>query len=389
MLGIGCILMQACSTYAADPQPDADGWFRVPVPDSWRRPLTGALAAQKGYGWFRCAVVVPQEWKSQQVHVLVEPVDDARGIYVNGASVGATGTFPPRYRSGLGESGRFQIPTDVLQFGERNVIAIRAYRSDGRNNFSVAPPILYTPTSAIRMDGDWLYRPGDDRKWAALPVVGAVATYKNVDAVQDLESYLRRRKGDHDPFTPAEALAGFQLPADLVLEQPVAEPAVRQPLFLNFDERGRMWVLQYLQYPTPAGLKMVSRDQHLRTVYDKVPLAPPHHVRGRDKITIHEDTNGDGRFDRHSTFVDGLNIATSFARGRGGLWVLNPPYLLFYPDLNNDDVPDSDPVVHLQGFGMEDTHSVVNSLRWGPDGWLYAAQGSTVSGQVVVVGTGK
>ena len=70
------------------------------------------------------------------------------------------------------------------------------------------------------------------------------------------------------------------------------------------------------------------------------------------------------------------------AQGRGGVWVLNPPYLLFYPDRNNDDVPDGDPEVHLQGFGLEDTHSVVNSLRWGPDGWLYAAQGSTVTGHV-------
>ena len=87
-------------------------------------------------------------------------------------------------------------------------------------------------------------------------------------------------------------------------------------------------------------------------------------------------------FDRHKTFVEGLNIATSALRGRGGVWVLNPPYLLFYPDRNNDDVPDGDPEVHLQGFGLEDTHSVVNSLRWGPDGWIYAAQGSTVTGHV-------
>ena len=64
------------------------------------------------------------------------------------------------------------------------------------------------------------------------------------------------------------------------------------------------------------------------------------------------------------------------------MWVLNPPYLLFYPDRNGDDVPDGDPEVHLQGFGLEDTHSVVNSLRWGPDGWIYAAQGSTVTGHV-------
>ena len=62
--------------------------------------------------------------------------------------------------------------------------------------------------------------------------------------------------------------------------------------------------------------------------------------------------------------------------------MLNPPYLLFYPDRDRDDVPDGDPGRPSEGFGLEDTHSVVNSLRWGPDGWLYAAQGSTVTGHV-------
>src|SRR5439155_378287 len=72
--------------------------------------------------------------------------------------------------------------------------------------------------------------------------------------------------------------------------------------------------------------------------------------------------------------------------GRGGVWVMNPPYLLFYPDKNQDDVPDGDPEVRLAGFGLEDTHSVANSLRWGPDGWLYGCQGSTVTGNIFVFG---
>ncbi len=183
-------------------------------------------------------------------------------------------------------------------------------------------------------------------------------------------------------LSPAESARSFTVPDDLEIEQVLAEPVVRQPVFLNFDERGRMWVVQYLQYPAPAGLKVVSRDNFWRAVYDKVPEPPPRGARGLDKITIHEDTDGDGVFDKHKTFVDGLNIATACVKGRGGVWVLNPPYLLFYPDRNDDDVPDGDPVVHLEGFGLEDTHSVVNSLRWGPDGWLYAAQGSTVTANV-------
>lgn len=183
-------------------------------------------------------------------------------------------------------------------------------------------------------------------------------------------------------FSPADSLKQFTVPEDLKIESVLAEPHVKQPIFQNFDERGRMWVINYLQYPYPEGLRVLSKDKHHRSVYDKVPLPPPHHDRGADKITIHEDTNGDGIYDKHKTFVDGLNIASSFVKGRGGVWVLNPPYLLFYPDKDNDDVPDGDPVVHLEGFGMEDTHSVVNSLRWGPDGWLYSSQGSTVSGKV-------
>jgi putative membrane-bound dehydrogenase-like protein len=184
------------------------------------------------------------------------------------------------------------------------------------------------------------------------------------------------------PKTPAEALKCLKAADDLELEQVLAEPIVAQPLFMNFDERGRLWVVQYLQYPYPAGLKILSEDKFLRAVYDKVPPPPPHHFKGRDKITIHEDTHGNGVFDKHKTFVEGLNIVTSCERGRGGVWVLNPPYLLFYPDKDNDDVPDGDPVVHLEGFGLEDTHSCANSLQWGPDGWLYACQGSTVSGAI-------
>ncbi len=162
----------------------------------------------------------------------------------------------------------------------------------------------------------------------------------------------------------------------------LADPDIAQPLFMSWDARGRMWLAEYRQYPDPAGLKMVSRDVFLRSVYDKVPLAPPHHVKGQDRISIHEDTDGDGVYDSHKIFVDGLNLATSCAIGRGGVFVTNPPYLLFYSDANQDDVPDGDPEVLLEGFGIEDSHSVINSLRFGPDGWLYGAQGSTVSANV-------
>jgi putative heme-binding domain-containing protein len=183
-------------------------------------------------------------------------------------------------------------------------------------------------------------------------------------------------------LSPAEAAKTFKVPADLRLDQVLAEPIVRQPVSMTFDEKGRLWVVQYLQYPRPAGLQLISRDVHWRAVYDKVPPPPPHHFRGKDVISIHEDTDGDGRFDKHTVFVEGLNIATAALPGRGGVWVLNPPYLLFYPTKPGSDVPAGDPVVHLQGFGLEDTHSCASNLHWGPDGWIYGAHGSTVTANI-------
>lgn len=188
----------------------------------------------------------------------------------------------------------------------------------------------------------------------------------------------------------AEAsLAGMITPDDLTVDLLKSEPAIQQPVFLRFDDRGRMWVVEYRQYPNPAGLTLVSRDQYWRNVYDRKP-APPGHpdfVPGADRITIHEDRDGDGAFEHSKVFVDGLNLATAAVSGPEGVWVLQPPYLLFYPDRDQDDTPDGDPEVILDGFGIQDTHAVVSSLGWGPDGWLYAAQGSTVTSDVTVTGS--
>jgi len=161
-----------------------------------------------------------------------------------------------------------------------------------------------------------------------------------------------------------------------------SEPEIRQPLSIAFDERGRMWVIQYLQYPKPAGLKPVKVDQYLRTKYDRVPEPPPRGVKGADLITICDDTDGDGRADKFTDFVTGLNLCSGMVLGHGGVFVAQPPYLLFYADRNRDDIPDGDPEVLLSGFGIEDAHALANSLTWGPDGWLYGAQGSTVTANI-------
>lgn len=193
-------------------------------------------------------------------------------------------------------------------------------------------------------------------------------------------------------LTPSEGEPKLLVSDDLQLDLLLQEPTVANPVYMTFDERGRLWVTQFRQYPWPAGLKLLSRDSVYRNIYSPPFAPPPPHAvdspfRGKDRVTIHEDRDGDGRFDETKVFVDGLNLASAALPGRGGVFVINPPYLLFYADRNRDDVPDAEtPEILLSGFGFEDSHALANSLRWGPDGWIYAAQGSTVTSNIVTYG---
>lgn len=367
-------------------------WDTLPVPGAWEEVSKGKYKNYDGLAWYRCLVKIPKTWQGDDLSLTVQSIDNCFEVFVNGHRVGSSGKFPPNYQNGLSNRPvSYSVPADKINAGAANLIAFRIYDDDGRGGFKGAPPILANETLAIPLKGNWQFRTGDNIKWTNPNSIknDNIPTFFRYDEISTVRAKFFKKETAKGGLSPEEAMRKFQIADDLEIKQVLTEPIVRQPVSLNFDERGRMWVVQYLQYPNPAGLKLLSRDNYWRNVYDKVPPAPPHHFRGKDKITIHEDTDGDGIYDRHKTFVDGLNIVTAVTKGRGGVWVLNPPYLLFYPDKNNDDIPDGDPVVHLSGFGLEDTHSVVNSLCWGPDGWLYAAQGSTVSAQVRVSGKEK
>ncbi|MBB5037818.1 putative heme-binding domain-containing protein [Prosthecobacter dejongeii] len=211
---------------------------------------------------------------------------------------------------------------------------------------------------------------------------GAVAGNEEVKKIMETRKGRGVMADDTPPTPPMEAVKKFATRSDVAVDLMASEPAVEQPLYASWDSKGRMWVTQYRQYQFPAGLKIVSYDQHLRAKFDKVPLPPPRGEKGADKITVFEDTDGDGAFDKHTDVITGLNIASAALPGMGRIWVLNPPYLLSYPDANQDSLPDGDPEVELTGFGLEDTHAVATNLQWGLDGWLYGANGSTTTGNV-------
>src|SRR5665213_2297958 len=116
-------------------------------------------------------------------------------------------------------------------------------------------------------------------------------------------------------FTPEEAVKRMKLPEGFEARLVASEPAIAQPECIEFDDRGRLWVIQYLQYPNPAGLKRVKVDRYSRTVYDKLPEPPPRGPKGADRITILSDFDANGLARQAKDFVGGLNLASGLAFG--------------------------------------------------------------------------
>lgn len=151
-------------------------------------------------------------------------------------------------------------------------------------------------------------------------------------------------------LSPAEAIAKMTVPEGFSVELVASEPDIVNPVSMTIDERGRFWITESLEYPrrTPGP--------------------------GKDRVKILEDTDADGRMDKFTLFMEGLNIPSGIAVGHGGVWVANAPDLLFVQDTDGDGKADTSEVV-VTGFGRDDTHELPNSLTWGPDGWLYGLNG--------------
>ena len=160
------------------------------------------------------------------------------------------------------------------------------------------------------------------------------------------------------PLTPPlDALKLLKLPPGFQATLFAAEPDVQNPIAMAWDSRGRLWIAENYTYAESK----VGFDRSLR-----------------DRILIFEDTDNDGRFDKRTVFWDGAQLLTSLELGFGGVFALCPPNLLFIPDRNGDDVPDSEPIVLLDGFETDHIrHNIANGLKWGPDGWLYGRHGIT------------
>ena len=109
------------------------------------------------------------------------------------------------------------------------------------------------------------------------------------------------------PLSPQEALKKMTVPPGFHVELVAAEPDIVNPVAMTFDERGRIWITESIEYPRHS--------------------AGP----GKDRVKVLESTKGDGKFDKITTVIEGLNIPSGIAVGHGGVWVANAPDILFYP----------------------------------------------------------
>ncbi|MCA9138456.1 MAG: ThuA domain-containing protein, partial [Planctomycetales bacterium] len=153
---------------------------------------------------------------------------------------------------------------------------------------------------------------------------------------------------------PAEtSMKHLSVPKGFHVELFVAEPELQgKPICMAWDERGRLWVAETMDYPNE--------------------LQPP--GKGRDRIRICEDTNGDGKADKFTVFAEELSIPTSIAFHRGGAIVQNAIETLYLKDTDGDDVADERRVL-ISGWDLGDTHGGVSNFQYGLDNWIWGMQG--------------
>ena len=174
---------------------------------------------------------------------------------------------------------------------------------------------------------------------------------------------IAQREGREAKFlTPDEAVKQMTLVDGYAVNAWASEPMVVQPMAFCWDDRGRLWVAENRDYE--------SRVSGFSNA-------------GNSRILILEDTDRDGVADSRKVFMEGIVFPSALAVGFDGVFVGAPPNLLFIPDRDGDDKADSNGIeIRLTGWGIRDRHEVLNSLHWGPDGWLYGLQGYATSSKV-------
>jgi putative membrane-bound dehydrogenase-like protein len=159
-----------------------------------------------------------------------------------------------------------------------------------------------------------------------------------------------------------------------------SEPLINNPMNIDWDEKGRLWVVETPEYPN--GL----RQSNVAAWMDSGSVKPGQYEREpMDRVSILSDTNGDGVMDKKQVFADEIELATSSVFYKNGVIVCAAPDVWFFEDTNGDDKADKRTKLYTN-LGNRDTHAVINNMRWGLDGWIYATHGYSSSDNVQCLG---
>ncbi|MEM7385547.1 MAG: PVC-type heme-binding CxxCH protein, partial [Verrucomicrobiota bacterium] len=198
-----------------------------------------------------------------------------------------------------------------------------------------------------------LWAVGDARK-ASYEAFVASRTPLKFEKRDNVPNYERRPQPlpYQLPLSPEDSMSYTQAPVGFDLELFVSEPDLINPIGLAWDDRGRLWAAETVDYPKEMTENRV----------------------GNDKIKILEDTDGDGKCDKVTVFADGLNIPTSLTFWDGGIIVAHAPDFLYLKDTDGDDKADVRKVL-VTGWGTGDTHAGPSNLRYGFDNWIWGTVG--------------
>ena len=182
------------------------------------------------------------------------------------------------------------------------------------------------------------------------------------------------------PRSPEESLKALHVKPGFTAELVAAEPLVQDPVFIDWDERGRLWVVEMGDYPFS----------------EKDPKSPPFAIGkttdgkpslNSGRVKILEDTDRNGVYDKATVFLDDLKYPTGLAHWKGGIFIASVPEVFYAEDTNGDGKADKRTSI-LTGFTEGNPQHLVNGFAWGLDGWLYGGNGDS-GGKVVEVKSGK
>ena len=190
------------------------------------------------------------------------------------------------------------------------------------------------------------------QKWESYRAKLPTLSYRDEEGIPNYEKRTPAPRYQ-EPLSPEESAKLIQVPVGFDLELFASEPEIINPIAMEWDEKGRLWVVETVDYPN--------------TVMEEK-------TEGDDRIKICEDTDGDGKADRFTLFADKLNIPTSIVFTNGGIIVSQAPHFLFLKDTDGDDKADVRKTI-IDGWGTFDTHAGPSNLKYGFDNHIWGVVG--------------